>query len=227
MSHECPLSHPENSSLVNSHVGRFAPSPTGELHFGSLLAALASYLEAKRSKGKWLLRMEDLDRAREVAGSAESIVSELALWGMQSDLPVLYQSRRNAAYQAACDRLTELGQAYWCGCSRAELSETGIYPGTCRQGLPIGKKPRMLRLRTPENAIGFEDGVQGHFSQELARECGDFVIRRADGFFAYQLAVVVDDAHQHITDVVRGADLLDSTPRQIWLQQCLGLRHII
>lgn len=223
MSNEYAGSSLKNPNLLNSYVGRFAPSPTGDLHFGSLLAALASYLEAKNSEGTWLLRMEDLDKTREVDGSAKSITRELARWGMQSDAPVLYQSQRTAAYQAACDRLLELGQAYWCGCSRAEILGSGIYPGTCSQGLPAGKKPRALRLRTPEFEIGFEDEIQGHVSQDLQHECGDFVIQRADGFFAYQLAVVVDDAHQQVTNVVRGADLLDSTPRQIWLQKCLGL----
>lgn len=208
---------------MTSYVGRFAPSPTGELHFGSLLAALASYLEARKSAGSWLLRMEDLDKPREVAGSADSIIRELERWGMNSDSTVLYQSQRNAAYQADCDKLIEQDQAYWCGCSRSELSESGIYPGTCSKGLPPGKKPRALRLRTADCAIEFEDGIQGTISQQLQQECGDFVIWRADGLFAYQLAVVVDDAFQQVTDIVRGADLLNSTPRQIWLQRCLGL----
>lgn len=213
---------PTEPCLPNAYRGRFAPSPTGELHFGSLLAALASYLEARYSEGSWLLRMEDLDKPREVAGSADSIIRELERWGIRSDTAVLYQSQRGAAYQAACDSLIEKDLAYWCGCSRSELSETGIYPGTCSKGLPPGKKPRAVRLRTPGNVIEFDDGIQGQFSQQLQRECGDFVIRRADGVFAYQLAVVVDDAFQQVTDVVRGADLLDSTPRQIWLQRCLG-----
>ncbi|HET6565441.1 MAG TPA: tRNA glutamyl-Q(34) synthetase GluQRS, partial [Xanthomonadales bacterium] len=222
MSNEHADSSLKIPSPLNTYVGRFAPSPTGELHFGSLLAALASYLEAKKSNGIWLLRMEDLDKSREVDGSAESIIGELARWGMKSDVPVLFQSQRTAAYQAACHKLLDLGQAYWCGCSRAEMPDSGVYPGTCSQGLPKGKKPRALRLRTQGFELGFEDGIQGHISQDLQRECGDFVIQRADGFFAYQLAVVVDDAYQQVTNVVRGADLLESTPRQIWLQQCLG-----
>jgi glutamyl-Q tRNA(Asp) synthetase len=214
---------PANLYLGSSYIGRFAPSPTGELHFGSLLAAMASFLEARKAAGSWLLRMEDLDKPREIAGSADLIISELARWGMHSDSTLLYQSQRNAAYQAACEVLIEQDQAYWCGCSRSELSESGIYPGTCSTGLPRGKKPRALRLRTADCAIEFEDGIQGPFSQQLQQECGDFVIWRADGLFAYQLAVVVDDAFQQVTDIVRGADLLDSTPRQIWLQRCLGL----
>ena len=218
------MSHtPANLFPVSSYIGRFAPSPTGELHFGSLLAALASYLEARKSAGCWLLRMEDLDKPREVAGSADLIISELAQWGMHSDGAVLYQKQRNAAYQAACKVLIEQDLAYWCGCSRSELAESGIYPGTCSKGLPAGKKPRTLRLRTADCAIEFEDGIQGPISQQLQLECGDFVIWRADGVFAYQLAVVVDDAFQQVTDIVRGADLLDSTPRQIWLQRCLGV----
>lgn len=213
---------PANTDRRNAYSGRFAPSPTGDLHFGSLLAALASYLEARKSAGNWLLRMEDLDKPREVAGSADCIINELARWGMRSDAAVLYQSQRDVAYQAACDSLIEKDLAYWCGCSRSELTESGVYPGTCSKGLPPGKKPRSLRVRTPEQVIEFEDAIQGQISQHLQQECGDFVIRRADGVFAYQLAVVVDDAFQQITDIVRGADLLDSTPRQIWLQRCLG-----
>lgn len=214
---------PESASLSNGYTGRFAPSPTGELHFGSLLAALASYLEARRLHGRWLVRMEDLDKPREVAGSAESILQELSVWGMQSAESVLYQSHRLAAYQAACDQLVERDLAYWCGCSRSDLSDSGVYPGTCSRGLPAGKQPRALRLRTPDQQIGFTDAIQGPLFQNLRQECGDFVIRRADGIFAYQLAVVVDDAFQQVSHVVRGADLLDSTPRQIWLQRCLGL----
>lgn len=213
---------PEIPGSHIGYIGRFAPSPTGELHFGSLLAALASYLEAQKYAGLWLVRMEDLDKPREVAGSAESIISELARWGMSPAKAVLYQSTRLAAYEAACDYLVANDLAYWCGCSRGEIAESGIYPGTCSNGLPPGRKPRAIRLRTPDEDIGFHDGIQGRLTQNLRRECGDFVIRRADGIFAYQLAVVVDDAYQQVTHVVRGADLLESTPRQIWLQRCLG-----
>lgn len=212
-----------NCKSANSYIGRFAPSPTGDLHFGSLLAALASYLATRKASGIWLLRMEDLDKPREVAGSADSIIRELARWGMRSDAAVLYQSQRMPAYQVACETLIRKDLAYWCGCSRSEIAESGVYPGTCSQGLPPGKKPRALRLRTPKFVIEFEDSIQGVVSQNVGEECGDFVIRRADSIFAYQLAVVVDDGLQQVTEVVRGADLLDSTPRQIWLQRCLGL----
>jgi len=207
---------------VKSYVGRFAPSPTGDLHFGSLLAALASYLDARKAGGLWLLRVEDLDPPREVPGSAASILHDLGKWGLRSDLAVLYQSQRTAAYQSACDQLIQRDLAYWCGCSRSELPASGVYPGTCSAGLPKGKRPRALRVRTLAGVIGFHDQIQGHIAHDLKRQSGDFVICRADGYFAYQLAVVVDDAYQNISDIIRGADLLDSTPRQIWLQKCLG-----
>lgn len=212
-----------NHDLPKPYIGRFAPSPTGDLHFGSLIAALASYLDARKSKGRWLIRIEDLDSPREVPGSASAIIHDLQLWGMKSDIAVFYQSRGSAAYQSACELLLAKDLAYWCGCSRSQIPASGIYPGTCRSGLPKGKKPRALRIRTCNEVIEFEDRIQGIIRHDLARQSGDFVIRRADGFFAYQLAVVVDDARQQITDIIRGADLLDSTPRQIWLQKCLQL----
>lgn len=205
------------------YIGRFAPSPTGDLHFGSLVAALASYLDARKAEGQWLVRVEDLDPPREIAGSAIAIIHDLQQLGMKSDSPVLYQSRRSAAYQSACEQLQAKDLAYWCGCSRNEMPDTGVYPGTCSAGLPAGKKPRALRLRTPDTAIEFEDRIQGFITHDLRNQSGDYVIHRADGYFAYQLAVVVDDAYQQITDIIRGADLLDSTPRQIWLQKCLQL----
>jgi len=205
------------------YIGRFAPSPTGDLHFGSLLAALASFLDAKKSAGQWLLRIEDLDPPREVAGSAAAIIHDLGHWGMQSDGAILYQSQRTSAYQAACKKLITRNLAYWCGCSRRAIPDSGIYPGTCRSGLPAGKKPRALRVRTLEHKVEFEDLIQGRIQYDLSSQSGDFVIHRADGLFAYQLAVVVDDAFQQISDIIRGADLLDSTPRQIWLQKCLDL----
>lgn len=206
-----------------SYVGRFAPSPTGDLHFGSWLTALASYLDARKNGGLWLLRIEDLDPPREVPGSAASIIQDLGNWGLRSDLAALYQSQRINAYESVCEQLIQQELAYWCGCSRNELPESGVYPGTCSAGLPTGRRPRALRVRTIEGLIEFEDRVQGKVQYDLKKQSGDFVIRRADGYFAYQLAVVVDDAHQQVTDIVRGADLLDSTPRQIWLQRCLGL----
>ncbi len=204
-------------------TGRFAPSPTGDLHFGSLVAAVASYLQAKSGGGQWLVRIEDIDPPREVPGSAERILAELKRFGMEPDQRVLYQSSRTAAYETALEKLLESGQAYWCGCSRSDLPASGRYPGTCRTGLPAGKSPRAIRLRVPHRPVVFHDRIQGLIEQNLAESVGDFVIRRADGLAAYQLAVVVDDAYQGVTEVVRGADLLDSTARQIHLQHCLGL----
>lgn len=205
-------------------VGRFAPSPTGDLHFGSLLAAVASYLQAKSTGGQWLVRIEDIDPPREVKGSATRILADLERFGMQSDREVLYQSTRFAAYEQALEELLGSGQAYWCGCSRSDLPASGIYPGTCRDGLPAGKSPRSVRLRVSDKTISFDDLIQGRVAENLAQTVGDFVIRRADGIAAYQLAVVIDDAFQDVTEVVRGADLLDSTARQIHLQHCLGLK---
>lgn len=205
-------------------IGRFAPSPTGDLHFGSLLAAVASYLQVKSSNGRWLVRIEDIDPPREVPGSAIGILDDLKRFGMEPDGKVLYQSSRTHAYEQAIEKLLERGLAYWCGCSRSELPESGRYPGTCRYGLPEGKSARSVRLKVNKKTIRFVDAIQGPFEENLEESVGDFVIKRADGFAAYQLAVVVDDAFQNITEVVRGADLLDSTARQICLQQRLGLR---
>ena len=209
--------------------GRFAPSPTGPLHFGSLIAAVASYLEAKTRKGQWLLRMEDLDRPREMPGAADVILRTLQAFGFEWDGPVLYQSRRDEAYAAALERLRQAELVYGCACTRREIADSAIdgidgpvYPGTCRGGLPSGKLPRAWRMVTEDRNIAFDDAIQGRLSQNLQRDIGDFVLKRADGLYAYQLAVVVDDAEQGITHVVRGADLLDSTPRQIYLQQTLN-----
>lgn len=218
-----------------TYIGRFAPSPTGMLHAGSLVAALASYLDARVHGGRWLLRIEDVDEARTVPGFARDIMQTLQLLGMQWDGEVAWQSQRKALYQQACERLGK--HVFACACSRREIadSHTGLasdgaplYPGTCRHGLPAGRAPRTLRLRVPAAgdpaaSIHFHDRWVGEVSQDLATAVGDFVLRRADGYWAYQLAVVVDDAAQGVTDVVRGADLLDSTPRQILLQQLLGL----
>jgi len=205
-------------------IGRFAPSPTGDLHFGSLVSALGSYLEARSIGGKWLIRVEDIDPPREVAGSAERIISDLRSLGMVPDGPILYQSGRNKAYQGALDHLLETGKAYHCGCSRKDLPASGIYPGTCRNGIPNGRTARSVRFLVPENACAFTDRLQGEVIESLADSCGDFVIHRADGLFAYQLAVVIDDDFQGVTQVVRGADLLESTNRQICLQRALGFR---
>ena len=204
-------------------IGRFAPSPTGDLHFGSLVAALASYLQARSCDCRWLIRVEDIDPPREVPGSSDRILEELGRFGLCSDEPVLYQSRRAGAYEAALAQLLDRGLAFECACSRSDLPASGIYPGTCRNGLPAGKSPRTVRLKVEDEIIRFTDLIQGTIEENLGESVGDFVIRRADGFAAYQLAVVVDDAFQGITEVVRGADLLDSTARQIHLQRCLGL----
>ncbi len=206
-----------------SYRGRFAPSPSGPLHLGSLLAALASWADARAAGGVWLIRMEDLDPPREQAGADRLILDLLDAAGLHSDEPVLYQSTRQLAYAEALARLLQVGLAFECRCSRSDLAAAGgIHRGACVAN--DGKRrPAAIRLRVPDADIGFEDRVQGPYVQNLLRDVGDFVLRRADGPFAYQLAVVVDDAHQGITDVVRGSDLLDSTPRQVYLQQCLGL----
>ena len=209
--------------FASQYVGRFAPSPTGDLHFGSLVTAVASYLQAKKSGGKWVLRVEDIDPPREVVGSAARIILDLSHFGLIADEPALFQSQRSGAYEQACERLLSTHQAYWCGCSRTDLPASGVYPGTCRNGLPPGKQPRSIRIKVSSTPIRFHDRLQGEQIDNLAASVGDFVIRRADGLFAYQLAVVMDDAFQNITEVVRGADLLDSTARQIHLQSCLGL----
>ena len=211
------------------YTGRFAPSPTGPLHFGSLVAALASWLDARAASGRWLVRIEDLDRPREQPGAARHILETLQAFGLYWDGTPEFQSRRTPAYEAALGRLQ--GHAYWCACSRREVADSSlglavdgaaIYPGTCRAGIAGGKAPRALRLVTSAGDICFDDRVQGRICQDVGRDVGDFVLRRADGLFAYQLAVVVDDAEQEVTDVVRGADLLDSTARQIHLQRLLG-----
>ena len=206
--------------------GRFAPSPTGPLHFGSLIAATASYLQARRQQGEWWVRIEDIDPPREVAGASDDILRALDAFGFEWDGPVTYQSQRHELYDDALARLRQLGQLYPCACSRkdiAEASPSGIYPGTCRQGLGPTQQAHAWRIRVPEQPIEFLDKIQGKQCTDLAREVGDFVLLRADGFYAYQLATAVDDAEQAMTEVVRGADLLDSSPRQRYIQQVLGL----
>lgn len=209
--------------------GRFAPSPTGPLHFGSLVAAMGSFLEAKSRGGEWRVRIEDLDPPRVAPGSADQILFTLEACGLTWDGEVVYQSRRSDAYHSALHALRQQGSLYPCGCSRREIADSAlagregwVYPGTCRRSLPAGHAARALRVRT-DGVIEFRDAVQGPIRQRLADEVGDFVVYRADRIFSYQLAVVVDDAAQSITHVVRGADLLDSTPRQIHLQRLLGL----
>ncbi|MCL2523228.1 MAG: tRNA glutamyl-Q(34) synthetase GluQRS [Betaproteobacteria bacterium] len=214
-----------------AYRGRFAPSPTGPLHFGSLVAAVGSYLDARSHGGEWLLRMEDVDTPRNVPGAADDILRALEAFGFEWDGPVLWQSRHSAAYAAALADLRQAGLIYPCACSRKEIADSATrpavdgglaYPGTCRAGLAPGRTARAWRLRVGAGETAFTDRLQGRQMQRLEADVGDFVLHRADGLFAYQLAVVVDDAWQGITDIVRGADLLASTPRQIWLQQCLG-----
>ena len=215
---------------MDAPAGRFAPSPTGPLHFGSLVAALGSYLDARAQGGRWVVRIEDIDAPRTQPGAADSILSVLEGCGFEWDGPVVRQSKRTGLYREALDRLAATGHAYPCACTRKEIADSAsaidgarIYPGTCRSGLGPGRTARALRVRTDETAIEFADRLQGRISQSVAREVGDFVLVRADGVFAYQLAVVADDADQAITDVVRGADLVDSTARQIHLQRLLGI----
>jgi len=216
------------------YVGRFAPSPTGPLHAGSLVAALASWLDARAHGGRWLVRIEDVDRPRCVPGADALILEQLAACGLQPDEPPWWQSKRDAAYEQALRTLVTAGTAYPCGCTRRDIEEAlaarGVaherfaerpYPGTCRSGLH-GKPARAWRFRA-EGPVRWTDRRLGTRQQDVAREVGDFVLKRADGLWAYQLAVVVDDAAQNITHVVRGEDLADNTPRQILLQRALGL----
>ena len=209
--------------------GRFAPSPTGPLHFGSLVAAIGSYLDAKAHGGVWLVRMDDLDLSRTMPGAADLILRSLESLGMAWDEPVVYQSKRSAAYEAALKVLKKRKLIYPCACSRREIADSAvggldgpIYSGTCRKGLLAGRAARADRVITDNTRIELKDVIQGKIVHSLERQVGDFVVKRADGYYAYQLAAVVDDAAQGITDVVRGADLLDSTTRQIYLQQMLG-----
>jgi len=225
-----------------AYTGRFAPSPTGPLHAGSLVAALASWLDARAHKGRWLVRIEDVDGPRCPPGADQLILEQLARCGLLPDAPPLWQSQRSSLYQAALERLQALGWAYGCACSRKEIAEALlaqggaperhgelVYPGTCRAGTQ-GRAPRAWRLRSSAGPrdqshvqITWLDRRLGTQTQDLTLAVGDFVLRRADGLWAYQLAVVVDDAEQGISDVVRGEDLADNTPRQIRLQQLLGL----
>jgi glutamyl-Q tRNA(Asp) synthetase len=206
-----------NSIYPPFYRGRFAPSPTGPLHFGSLVAALGSYLDAKAHGGQWLVRIEDVDTPRVVPGAADDILRTLERFGLHWDGPVLYQSSRIAAYEAVLDDLRARRLVFPCGCSRKDVGDR--YPGTCRLG---SREIRTWRFRVPGETVAFHDRRLGPQHQNVEEYCGDFVLKRADGLFAYQLAVVVDDAAQGITDVVRGEDLLDSTARQILLQRALG-----
>ena len=213
-----------------SIVGRFAPSPTGPLHLGSLVAAVGSWLYARAAGGRWLVRMEDLDTPRIVPGSDVEILDALRRYGLEWDGEVVYQSKRIAHYENALQTLRDRGLVFDCACSRAELQRAAsapaekelVYPGTCRNGLPPGRAARAIRFKAPDEVIGFNDVLFGPVTEHVSRQTGDFVVKRADGVFAYQLAVVTDDVLQGVTQVVRGADLLSSTPRQIALQRALG-----
>lgn len=208
------------------YVGRFAPSPTGPLHFGSLLAATASYLQARVHNGRWLVRIEDIDPPREQPGADKQILDALRAYGFEWDGPVIYQSQSLASHQACIDDLLSRTLAYPCKCTRRDLADTPkgplghIYPGTCRSG--CNSTDIAIRLKTNAKPVRFDDGLQGPHMQRLESESGDFVIKRRDGLIAYHLAVVVDDHLQGVSEVVRGIDLLDSTPRQIYLQRLLG-----
>jgi glutamyl-Q tRNA(Asp) synthetase len=218
-----------HQSPVNTYRGRFAPSPTGPLHFGSLVAAVGSYLDARHHGGQWLLRIEDIDPPREVPGATLAILRSIEQFGMQWDGPVIYQSRRQSYYESALETLHRCGAVYDCACTRREIADSAVhgdagpvYPGTCRNGMPPGRKARSLRVVVDDSLVTVHDRLHGPLQHSLRKQTGDFVVRRADRLVAYQLAVVVDDAEQGITHVVRGADLLDSTPRQVHLQQLLG-----
>jgi glutamyl-Q tRNA(Asp) synthetase len=216
------------AATAGEYIGRFAPSPTGPLHFGSLLAATASYLQAISENGRWILRIEDIDPPREQRGAADAIVAALETYGFEWDGPVRYQSRSTPRHREAIAQLIEAGQAYRCGCSRQALAlvPTGpmgrIYPGTCRNGTAGPSKRTAVRIRTDNVPVSFHDRVQGTQAMRLEAESGDFVIERRDRLVAYHLAVVIDDFEQGVSQIVRGADLLDSTPRQIYLQRLLG-----
>jgi glutamyl-Q tRNA(Asp) synthetase len=221
-----------SAASARGYRGRFAPSPTGPLHFGSLVAAVASYADARAQRGEWLVRIEDVDLPRARPAAERDILAALARYGFAWDGPVVRQSERTARYEQALAALVARSAAYECACTRRDLASAPlgaggdrVYPGTCRAGIPAGRARRgahAFRVRVGDAVVAFDDRLQGRQTQDLARDVGDFVVRRADGLFAYQLAVVVDDADAGITHVVRGADLLASTPRQIFLQRLLG-----
>ncbi|HNP35338.1 MAG TPA: tRNA glutamyl-Q(34) synthetase GluQRS [Woeseiaceae bacterium] len=215
---------------ASPYIGRFAPSPTGPLHFGSLLAAVASYLEARANNGRWLLRIENIDPPREQPGASEQIVSALERYGFEWDGPLVWQRDSTEHHALALQALLDQKQAYWCKCSRRDLASAqqarvgAVYPGTCRDLGIAASSNLAVRVRTMNDAIVFDDRLQGLQSLSLEAASGDFVVWRKDGLVAYQLAVVVDDHLQQVNHIVRGVDLMDSTPRQVWLQELLGYR---
>lgn len=208
-----------------SYRGRFAPSPTGPVHYGTLVAAVGSYLQSRSNNGQWFLRIDDIDVTRKVKDADTDIIKTLEAFGFEWDGEIIYQSTQTDYYEQALTQLVNQSLVFPCLCSRKQLAESNseIYPGNCRQRTLPEKKPHALRVLAKDITITFEDTVMGQQSQNIKQQCGDFIIKRRDGLFAYQLAIVVDDARQNISEVVRGADLLDSTPRQIYLQQLLGL----
>jgi len=212
---------PNNQS--QNYTGHFAPSPTGPVHFGTLIAAVGSYLQAKKNNGAWLIRIEDVDITRKIEGADVDILNTLEAFGFEWQGDIVYQSERSEYYQQALDQLITQSLVFPCICSRKQLAESNsdVYPGTCRDRKLPEKNQHALRLQAKDISIKFNDTVMGAQSQNIKQQCGDFIIRRRDNLFAYQLAVVVDDALQNITEIVRGADLLDSTARQIYLQQLL------
>lgn len=213
------------ASSQSGYRGRFAPSPSGPLHNGSLIAAMASFLDARAHHGRWLLRIEDIDMPRVVPGADLAIMHQLRSMGMLWDEKPVWQSQRLPLYQAAFDQLTASGDTYGCACTRQELPSDGPYPGICRHGLPAGRQARAWRFRASQGVECFDDRWQGPQQQDVVKHAGDFIIKRADGLWAYQLVVVVDDGAQGITHIVRGADLLDSTARQRMLARHLGLDY--
>ncbi len=217
---------PSTKNQSATHRGRFAPSPSGPLHFGSLVAALGSFLSVRALGGEWLLRIDDIDPPRNVPGAADDILRTLENYHLFWDGPVFYQSQRFEAYAAALTQLAATGHSYPCGCTRREInavSSSHHYPGTCRNGLPPGREARSLRIYCGKQTLCFNDALQGRQCRQLDSDVGDFIVRRADGFYAYHLATALDDAFQRITEVVRGADLLDATFAQLYLQQLLDL----
>lgn len=218
-----------NPLSVPDYRGRFAPSPTGALHFGSLITAVGSYLEAKSHNGEWLVRIENLDKPREIPAASHEILRALEILGMEWDHEVIYQDQRKDTYENVLTILNKRGLTYSCTCTRKEIADSSItgtsgqiYAGTCRNNVHNKDRPSAVRIKTDNNIIEFEDSLNGLISQKLESKTGDFILRRSDGVYAYQLAVVADDATHGITNIVRGADLLDSTPRQIYLQKLLG-----
>jgi len=215
------------SELKSGYIGRFAPSPTGSLHLGSLLAAMASYCEAKKNKGEWLVRVEDIDPPREIKGASKQIIDTLENYGFQFNKKILYQSDRSQKYQEAIIKLTELSAIYYCTCSRTELKNQSHQTHICRNRSQhsIPKKPYSIKLKVPDKFIAFTDLIQGQYEKNLLEDCGDFVIKRKDELFSYQIAVVVDDEFQNVNHIIRGTDLIDSTPWQIYLISLLQFKQ--